>query len=341
MLEADAKSVLSLLISVLLHAVVAVALIWKSAASAQHPELYRERADGWQGETFEIDAVSGTGLPPARATDLAGAATPAPAPASEPERASPKANDHAAELTTTAERAPKAPQIASADERAQVEHADQSRERRERKHREAEQSRSTQPPMERARPERESNETKSGGESETAVTVPVAGGSSSGDGAKYGAEGTANGVRSIGKAFTRAIPPATSRDRAWTTLPFGAAGTLTIEITIDEDGHISQTEPKGTERPPHLLRLVDRTVLLLKGGRFALSRDGVSTGTETLRLDAEITSGPPSDNELANPADPFELGFEPPTDKRPGRAFFRLASGRRIEVRVKLEPAKR
>jgi hypothetical protein len=82
-------------------------------------------------------------------------------------------------------------------------------------------------------------------------------------------------------------------------------------------------------RPAHLVRLVDKTVLLLRGGQFALSREGTSAKTETFQLEASISMSSPTD-------DPMEKGNRPPTPGHPGRAFFRQ-SGRTIEVRVSLD----
>ena len=142
--------------------------------------------------------------------------------------------------------------------------------------------------------------------------------------------------RSLAKAFTRAIPAAISKDPIWSELALGAAGSARIEITIDEEGKIASAEP---ERPPpkQLKRLLDRTLILLRSGRFALSR-GEGAGSETLELEATISERQAQADEFANPRDPTQLGFEPPSGEKAGRAFFTLASGRHVEIRVKLVP---
>jgi hypothetical protein len=154
--------------------------------------------------------------------------------------------------------------------------------------------------------------------------------------ATYGAAGQAAMERSLAKAFTRAIPAAISKDPIWSELELGAAGSARIEITIDEEGKIASAEP---ERPPpkQLKRLLDRTLILLKSGRFALSR-GEGAGSETLELEATISERQGKADEFANPRDPIQLGFEPPSSEKAGRAFFTLASGRHVEIRVKLVP---
>jgi hypothetical protein len=154
--------------------------------------------------------------------------------------------------------------------------------------------------------------------------------------ATYGAAGAAAGERNLAKAFTRAIPAAVSKDSIWSELPLGPAGKARIEFTIDEEGKIASAEPEA-EPEQQLQRLLRRTLALLKSGRFALT-SGEQAGTETLELEATISERAASDDEFANPRDPIHLGFEPPTADKAGRAFFTLASGRHVEIEVRLRP---
>lgn len=150
----------------------------------------------------------------------------------------------------------------------------------------------------------------------------------------YGAEGDPEGVRSLARAFTRAIPPATSLDRTWRELPVGRAGVLRIELVVLR-GKLE--EVKGLDQGPlHLRRLVTRTVALIERGRFAIHMSDLDSGREVLAISAVITARATRDDELSDSDAVMELGSEGPTRERPGRAFFTLASGRHVEVTVRV-----
>jgi hypothetical protein len=138
-------------------------------------------------------------------------------------------------------------------------------------------------------------------------------------------------ARGFAKAFTRALPAANTGDPVWADLPLGHAGFVRVSVTVGADGSIDQVMvlDKPRKPPSHLARLVDRTIILLRGGRFALTNGGA--GTETLRLDVTLSERPMESGPLA-------LGFETPTAGNPGRAYFQLASGRFIDTKVSIEP---
>jgi hypothetical protein len=137
-------------------------------------------------------------------------------------------------------------------------------------------------------------------------------------------------ARGFAKAFARALPVANSGDPIWGELPLGRVGFVRVSVTVDADGAIdrSQVWDKPEKPPSHLTRLVDRTLILLRGGHFALTNGGA--GTETLRLDVTLSERPRETGPLA-------LGFEAPSPGTPGRAFFQLASGRFLEAKVTIE----
>lgn len=145
-----------------------------------------------------------------------------------------------------------------------------------------------------------------------------------------GAAGAAESPRQLARAFARAIPAANTHEAVWGLLPLGNAGSIVIDITVDDTGTISGTTiHEKPQRPPQFLeQLVDRTLLALGGGRFVLS--GASRGTQTIRLDVTL-----SERAVGN--GPLELGFETPRPGHPGRGYFQLPSGRFVEVRVALE----
>ncbi len=76
--------------------------------------------------------------------------------------------------------------------------------------------------------------------------------------------------------------------------------------------------------------------LILDAGRFALTPGSTSAGTEVLHLSVTLsTADGPAPTEGAS-AGAFGLGFEAPSGKLPGKAFFTLTSGRHVEIAVKL-----
>lgn len=153
----------------------------------------------------------------------------------------------------------------------------------------------------------------------------------------FGAAGTA-GVRNLARAFTRAVPVAASDPALWQPLPLGPAGDITLAIRVDDDGRIASAVPQGDQVPAHLGQLADRTVRLLRSGRFALRDGQTGAGVQTLRISVTLTQ-----EEVPMPDSPggaFALGFEPPWKGRPGRAYFTLASGKHVEVTVRvIDPA--
>lgn len=145
-----------------------------------------------------------------------------------------------------------------------------------------------------------------------------------------GAAGPAGPPRQLARAFTRAIPAANNGDSIWDELPLGDAGSIVVDLTVDDAGALSEPHVhKEPARPPRYLeRLVDHTLVALKGGRFVLS--GASTGTQTLRIDVTVSSRAVGNG-------PLELGFEAPRPGRPGRGYFELPSGRFVEAKVTIE----
>ena len=151
-------------------------------------------------------------------------------------------------------------------------------------------------------------------------------GGASGDGAKagpFGAEGP-SAVRSLGRAFTRAIPPACQADPGWGKLPVGDAGSIEVAITIDEAGHITGYKALASDPPKQLAALVKRTIALLDAGTFALKGD-VGAGVEVLRIQARV-----SDLEAEEAGGVAALSFGE------GQAAFTQESGRHVEVTLRV-----
>jgi len=75
-------------------------------------------------------------------------------------------------------------------------------------------------------------------------------------------------------------------------------------------------------------------VLLLRAGRFALSRRKSGAGREILEIDVTLSMVPPPEGDWDDPAHTAKMGFVPPEPGKPGRAFFVHGSGRRFDAQV-------
>jgi hypothetical protein len=163
--------------------------------------------------------------------------------------------------------------------------------------------------------------------SEATNSAPAAG--------TFGQEGLAPGVRRLGYAFTRAIPAATPADEAWRELPAGHVGTIRIELEVDENNRLGalkrwQARP-GEPAPPAVLeRMVQRTLLLLRAGQFALSGSN-QPGSERLIIDVTLRDEAADEDGTANVVN---KGFDGATPGHPGRAHFRYGTGRTFEAKV-------
>jgi hypothetical protein len=151
----------------------------------------------------------------------------------------------------------------------------------------------------------------------------------------FGQEGLAPGVRRLGYAFTRAIPAATPADEAWRELPAGHVGTIRIELEVDGTNHVGalkhwQARP-GEPAPPAVLeRMVQRTLLLLRAGQFALSGSN-QPGSERLMIDVTLRDDA-ADEEASDNV--VNKGFDGASPGHPGRAHFRYGTGRTFEAKV-------
>ncbi|MBK6460827.1 MAG: hypothetical protein IPF92_07440 [Myxococcales bacterium] len=139
----------------------------------------------------------------------------------------------------------------------------------------------------------------------------------------YGAAGE-RGAVDLATAFTRGFPQAASADPAWTTAPLGAAGEVDVVLTLDETGKLvdSQVGP-GATAP---LAAGIRRTLALVGGRAFTSRGKVT------RLHLVATVSPDTVHDGLH-GDVFAIGGSYAGSE--GQAFFALAIGRRVDLRVR------
>jgi outer membrane biosynthesis protein TonB len=158
----------------------------------------------------------------------------------------------------------------------------------------------------------------------------------------FGQEGLAPGVRRLGYAFTRAIPAATPSDGAWRELPAGLVGTIRIELEVDENNHLGalkhwQAHPGEPAPPPALERMVERTLLLLRAGQFALSGSN-DAGSERLTIEVVLKD---EAAEEGGTEQVVQKKFDGATPGHPGRAYFRYGTGRVFEAKVTIAPVAR
>jgi hypothetical protein len=178
------------------------------------------------------------------------------------------------------------------------------------------------------RPAPAASASPSGGSETSTSAAPAAG--------TFGQEGLAPGVRRLGYAFTRAIPAATPADEAWRELPAGHVGTIRIELAVDDGNHLGelkhwQARPGEPAPPAALERMVQRTLLLLRAGQFALSGSD-QAGSERLTIDVTLRDEAADDTDASTNV--VNKGFDGASPGHPGRAHFRYGTGRTFEAKV-------
>ncbi|HMI85141.1 MAG TPA: hypothetical protein VK550_13670 [Polyangiaceae bacterium] len=151
----------------------------------------------------------------------------------------------------------------------------------------------------------------------------------------FGGEGAAAGVRDLVRSFVRAIPIVASSDPVWATLPLGAAGSAEVTLGLNGEGKPFAAEPLESATPAHLRRLVHKTLSVMSSGRFGVPSSDVPAAEQKLRIAVAVTQQEaPADRDVAS-GGAFGLRFEPADAHHVSRAFFTLASGRRVEVSVR------
>ncbi len=147
----------------------------------------------------------------------------------------------------------------------------------------------------------------------------------SGAAALYGAVGERS-ASDLATAFTRGFPQAASADPAWRQTPIGTAGEADVVLTLDESGHIQSTQVLGTPNAA-LAGGIRRTMALIQGRPFT------AKGKVTrLHIVATVSSDSVHDGLHG---DVFAIGGSFAGGE--GSAFFALAIGRRIDVRVRMK----
>jgi hypothetical protein len=150
-----------------------------------------------------------------------------------------------------------------------------------------------------------------------------AGGGESGSGTVFGASGDRASV-DIATAFTRGFPQAASADPVWAAAPFGPAGEAVVVLEIDESGALVSARIEGSPGPG-LRAGIARTIALLRARSFTASRP-----VTRLQVSANVS---PNEVHDGLHGEVFALGGS--FEKSVGDAFFALAIGRRVDLRVR------
>lgn len=144
----------------------------------------------------------------------------------------------------------------------------------------------------------------------------------------FGALGNRSAT-SLVVAVARAFPQAASTDPVWRTVPLGGAGAATLEIELERDGTVARYG-LGPGASPALRQAVVRTMAFL-GERPFVARGAVTR----LHLTARVTADAVRDGSDAV----YAIHSEHDGDH--GSAFFSLASGRRVDLAIRVETAGR
>jgi hypothetical protein len=127
----------------------------------------------------------------------------------------------------------------------------------------------------------------------------------------------------LATAFTRGFPQAASADPAWANAPYGSAGDATVVLEIDEAGALISSRVEGSPSPAFRAGLT-RTLALIHSRAFTANR-----AVTRLHVAAHVSPDLVHDGLHG---EVFAIGGS--FDAWQGSAFFALAIGRRIDLKV-------
>jgi hypothetical protein len=143
-----------------------------------------------------------------------------------------------------------------------------------------------------------------------------------GAGTVFGALGDRASI-DLATAFTRGFPQAASADPAWMDVAYGPAGEATVVLEIDATGGLVDSRIEGAPSPAFRSGLV-RTLALIHARTFT-----AKSATTRLHVTARVS---PDEVHDGLHGEVFAIGGSFAAAE--GQAFFALAIGRRIDLRV-------
>jgi hypothetical protein len=157
---------------------------------------------------------------------------------------------------------------------------------------------------------------------ETEARTDPAGDGTGTSGAVFGAIGERASI-DLATAFTRGFPQAASADPAWALVPYGSAGEALVVLEIDETGSLVDSHIEGSPSPA-LKSGLARTLALIRARTFT-----AKARTTRLHVTARVS---PDEVHDGLHGEVFAIGGSFAAAE--GQAFFALAIGRRIDLRV-------
>jgi hypothetical protein len=142
-------------------------------------------------------------------------------------------------------------------------------------------------------------------------------------GSVFGATGERASV-DLATAFTRGFPQAASADPVWITAAYGSAGEATVVLEIDTSGALVDSRIEGSPSPAFRSGLL-RTLALIRARQFT-----ARTAVTRLHVAARVS---PDEVHDGLHGEVFAIGGSFASAE--GQAFFALAIGRRIDLRVR------
>jgi hypothetical protein len=299
-------AVIALLVSLGLHGVVGM---WVKVRPSEVERPSRERPDVWSGSGIEIEPV---------AVDT------------EPAPAAPVAGDEATSVPETAEHTvtlePACVNDCIAKTKKPPEEAEQN------------------PSVKRTEPHATaapSAAAPSASSTGVAPSASVASSASGAPGEAYGAVGLPPGVRSLPKAYVRALSEGSYGIAEFRSAPVGRLCEARLAVHVGEDSRLGELEYESDEKrdalPRACQRMFDNVMLRLRAGEFSVDPSKLTSGVMRIHVAVEVSDEEPHLDADRDPKGLWGESHEEPRAGKRGRSTFILNSGRRVDAFVDLE----
>lgn len=148
-----------------------------------------------------------------------------------------------------------------------------------------------------------------------------------------GQKGLPPGVADLTKAFVKTLPLAAKSDDRWLRFPEGPAGSITVRLELDDEGHLENLVILDESPvPPHLKRLAELNQRFLARGQFAIAgAPARASQVLVIRATVERRARTKADSEGVHALG--MRGQSPPTG-----AYFTYYSGQHVELAIEVIP---